>query len=475
LLYPEGYLNDPNQEAAIDLSHGAFCHSNLVEGNYTPNIEVGSRWGNNGYMVMFRNYATSTNDNGMTWGGPAINPQAYTMETASIGNVVLAPVIGTNAYAYGFGNDGYQWDPYSPGSTPNYDGVDNGQAQRMFTSHLDYVTGTGLYVNPDNPVTTLPNSLYLKSKPAFFGNYTWPPVDPTAPTFETQVSPLPAKDRYEAIMASKVPVTSISGLPASMVVGTPLTLSGTVNPSNASDKNILWSITDAGTTGAALLDNNVLDAAATGTVTLNAMIINITNSSIYYSQDFTVNVVPSPIAVTGVSLDQTDIELAVGGTCTLKATLDPADATTLGVTWVSDDTSVATVDGGVVTAIAEGGANITATTVDGGFMASCAVTVSTDTETATETETSASTDTSTSTETETSTSTDTSTLANLPGDVDGNGVVTLSDLAALRKYLADWDVTINFTNSDVNKDGNVDLLDLALLRKYFADWDVVLK
>lgn len=42
---------------------------------------------------------------------------------------------------------------------------------------------------------TLPNSLYLTSKPAFFGSTRWPWVDPTG---TTKVSDLPAKARYQS-------------------------------------------------------------------------------------------------------------------------------------------------------------------------------------------------------------------------------------------------------------------------------------
>jgi uncharacterized protein YjdB len=82
------------------------------------------------------------------------------------------------------------------------------------------------------------------------------------------------------------------------------------------------------------------------------------------------------IAVTGVSLDKNELAMQVGGaTQTLTATIAPANATNQNVTWVSDDTDVATVENGVVTAVGEGTANITVTTQDGSFTASCAVTV----------------------------------------------------------------------------------------------------
>ena len=71
-----------------------------------------------------------------------------------------------------------------------------------------------------------------------------------------------------------------------------------------------------------------------------------------------------------VSLDKSDAELAIGDDLTLVATTTPASAD---VTWASDNTEVATVDDGVVTAVAEGVAHITAT--NGDAVATCTVTV----------------------------------------------------------------------------------------------------
>lgn len=82
-----------------------------------------------------------------------------------------------------------------------------------------------------------------------------------------------------------------------------------------------------------------------------------------------------PTAATGVELDDDAIELSVGGTSTLTATVSPENATNKAVTWTSSDESVATVEDGVVTAVATGNATITVTTVDGGFTDTCSVTV----------------------------------------------------------------------------------------------------
>jgi len=84
---------------------------------------------------------------------------------------------------------------------------------------------------------------------------------------------------------------------------------------------------------------------------------------------------PTTVDVTGVSLNKTTTTLTVGDTETLTATVSPDDASEKSVTWSSDDTSVATVENGVVTAVGSGTANITVTTTDGSKTASCAVTV----------------------------------------------------------------------------------------------------
>lgn len=79
------------------------------------------------------------------------------------------------------------------------------------------------------------------------------------------------------------------------------------------------------------------------------------------------------IPCTGITLDQTTLTFTGEGTQTLTATVTPSD-TTDAVTWSSDDSSIASVSNGVVTAKANGSATITATC--GEYSATCAVTVS---------------------------------------------------------------------------------------------------
>lgn len=87
-------------------------------------------------------------------------------------------------------------------------------------------------------------------------------------------------------------------------------------------------------------------------------------------------------SATGVTLNKNSVTLTeFGATETLIATVAPAEATNKTVIWTSGDPAVATVSNtGVVTAVANGTATITATTMDGGFTASCNITVDISTE-----------------------------------------------------------------------------------------------
>ena len=85
--------------------------------------------------------------------------------------------------------------------------------------------------------------------------------------------------------------------------------------------------------------------------------------------------IPTPVSVTGVTLDQHSASVEIGDTLTLTETVSPANATNKSVTWSTSNSSVATVVGGVVTAVSTGTARITVTTVDGGFTDYCDVTV----------------------------------------------------------------------------------------------------
>jgi len=90
-----------------------------------------------------------------------------------------------------------------------------------------------------------------------------------------------------------VAVTNITGVPDEATVGTPLTLTGTVVPSNATNRTIVWSVVEAGTTGTSISGTS-LSATATGAdpvVTVRATIANGKAQGTAYTQNFNITVV----------------------------------------------------------------------------------------------------------------------------------------------------------------------------------------
>jgi len=150
---------------------------------------------------------------------------------------------------------------------------------------------------------------------------------------------------------------------AELVEGETLTLVATVKPDDATDKTVVWSTSDE---SVATVADGVVTAVKEGTATITA-----TSGEKSATCKLTVN--KKVIAVESVELDKTEAELAEGDSLTLVATVKPDDATDKTVVWSTSDETVATVDGGLVIAVKEGTATITAKS--GEKTASCALTV----------------------------------------------------------------------------------------------------
>ena len=148
---------------------------------------------------------------------------------------------------------------------------------------------------------------------------------------------------------------------ASLKVGETTTLTATVKPDNASDKTVTWSSSDA---SVASVENGVVTAKKIGTATITAKAGGKTATC-----SITVEATP----VSSIELDKTSASLKVGETITLTAIVKPSNATNKKVIWSSSNEEIATVENGVVTALKEGEAIITAKTEDGGKTATCTI------------------------------------------------------------------------------------------------------
>lgn len=85
---------------------------------------------------------------------------------------------------------------------------------------------------------------------------------------------------------------------------------------------------------------------------------------------------PLPVDVESVSLNADEVNLRVGDDAQLEVTVLPADATDKSVTWTSSDATVASVNGGAISALKEGTTTITVTSVANPTLtASCTINV----------------------------------------------------------------------------------------------------
>ena len=158
-----------------------------------------------------------------------------------------------------------------------------------------------------------------------------------------------------------------------LVKGATATLTATVIPADAPNKNYSWKS-----------DNEAIAKVVNGVVTAvskGETIIRVTTEVGSKTDECKVIVKEKsdPVSVTGVKLAYNDLTLKIGTSLKLVARIEPANATNKAVTWSSDNTAVATVsDAGLVEAKTVGTATITVTTADGGHTATCSFTVTTE-------------------------------------------------------------------------------------------------
>ena len=174
----------------------------------------------------------------------------------------------------------------------------------------------------------------------------------------------------EVIVKAKVyPVESVNldRTSAELTEGDEITLTATVKPDNATNKNVTWSSSNSSV--AKVVDGKVT-ALSPGSATIT---VRTDDGGKTATCEVTVNAKVYPVE--SVSLDRTSVELIEGDEITLTATVKPDNATNKNVTWSSSNSSVAKVVDGKVTALKAGNATITVRTEDGGLTSSCEIKV----------------------------------------------------------------------------------------------------
>jgi hypothetical protein len=225
-------------DGAVSASHSTFSHNMLFEGNYGANLACDSTHGVNGYIIYHRNYGHGQNQDFTSTGFlRAAGVDGWSRETAWVGNVLFCAAGGayevngcTNINAYvgsgptiwrigqcTWGEGGWNElslakDDYTNQSThpptnnlPSdlvpADGRTATYTSRAYQKlhrhgNWDRVTN-GIVWDGGFSSHSIPNSLFLSSKPSFFGANAWPWVDPSSASIATPTATLPAKYRYD--------------------------------------------------------------------------------------------------------------------------------------------------------------------------------------------------------------------------------------------------------------------------------------
>ena len=200
---------------------------------------------------------------------------------------------------------------------------------------------------------------------------------------EPEPEPTPEPDPEPEVI--NVESVALNSQNEELKIGETTTLVATVMPSNATNKKVVWS---SDNTNVATVNNGVVTAVGEGSANIKVttedgnktavcMITVLPEEEPEPEPEPTPEPDPEPevINVENVTLNSQNEELKIGDTVTLVATITPSNATNKNVTWSSDNTNVATVNNGVVTAVGEESANIKVTTVDGNKTAVCKITV----------------------------------------------------------------------------------------------------
>ena len=169
--------------------------------------------------------------------------------------------------------------------------------------------------------------------------------------------------------AVQVTGISISRSSLSLTPGSSANLSATVSPADAQNKSVVWSSSNA----------NVATVSSSGKVTgvANGTTIITVKSADKPSISRTCTVTVTTPA-SGVTVTPESAVLNKGETKQLSAVVAPSSATNKSVTWTSDNPGVASANSsGLVTAVSDGTAVITAKTSSGGYTDTCKVTVKT--------------------------------------------------------------------------------------------------
>ena len=145
------------------------------------------------------------------------------------------------------------------------------------------------------------------------------------------------------------------------------TIYAVYNPSNVTDKVLYWSSSN---TNVARISEGNVTAVGNGVATITA-----TSRDGNKTASCQIVVVDKNTQMQNIALKTTNANMKPGESTSIYATYNPSNVTDKVIYWISSDEKVARVSEGMVTAVGEGTATITAITKDGGKIATCEITV----------------------------------------------------------------------------------------------------
>ncbi len=194
-------------ECGANASHMTTPHYELFEGNQAFNFDGDNTWGNAIDITVFRNHFTAkrrsiaplsfTDDGNRRAIGLCEGHWWYSFVANVIGQAGQSNP-GGFIYQSSFPWNEDPWPMWKLGYNPN-DWSQAADAKVLSTvlrhGNYDYATAAITW-DPSISQHSMPDSLYLTAKPAFFGSQAWPWVTPEGPTL---VASLPARQRFDAI------------------------------------------------------------------------------------------------------------------------------------------------------------------------------------------------------------------------------------------------------------------------------------
>lgn len=233
---------------------------------------------------------------------------------------------------------------------------------------LEFADGNNADMIVDDGVILKPERLITREVVTATPKPTETTTNTTAPKPTTK--PEPTNTEPSSTPSPSTPV-AVSGVAldkkvATINVGKTVTVKATVTPANAANKTLAWTSSN---TKIATVSNGVVKGVKAGRVVITAKTTDGSN----ISATCTVTV-KQP--VTSISLSK-KATMYTGKKLTLKAKVNPANASNKALTWKSSNTKIAKVaSNGVVTGVKAGTVKITATAKDGSRKsATCTVTV----------------------------------------------------------------------------------------------------